>query len=437
MLSVRRGMRRSVLILSSAFLLVAVTPGATAADDPAVAHDDTATTTEDTAPIHIDVLANDTDADGGPFVVTGVSGGTRGTSSVGAGGADVIYATHTDEFGVDVITYTITGGSSATITVEIEPVNDPPDAVDDNFEVVGGWGPQPVRALANDTDDSYELSYVTTSTSAHGTVTIYPDNPWLWYQPTSGYFGPDSFTYTISDGNGGTDTATVSLQVVPDTEAPIAFAPWVQLIKKPIGSSTAATRVYWRIPDVNFGSGLASQQLQVSVNGGTYTNVQLPKPSGGEVIDRVTQILRVDRTYQYRLRATDRAGNVSDWAIDQPFIVKRFQENTSLATYAGHWSRSYQSNASGGAVYRTSQAGASVTFTFNGTDFAIVATTTPTSGTAKLNFTNQLVNFRSSTNRWHQVVWAFHFGHTTARHTITLTATGNGRVDVDAFAVLR
>jgi hypothetical protein len=152
-------------------------------------------------------------------------------------------------------------------------------------------------------------------------------------------------------------------------------------------------------------------------------------------LDRVTQILHIDRTYQYRLRAVDRAGNVGEWAVANPFTVKRFQETTSLATYIGSWRRSFQSNASGGAVLRSSQAGAKVTFTFKGTNVAIVATMTPTSGSARIG--GQLVSFRASSNRWRQVVYAHRLGPTPSLHTGTIEVVGNGRVDIDAFVVLR
>jgi PKD repeat protein len=42
------------------------------------------------------------------------------------------------------------------------------------------------------------------------------------YEPDADYFGPDSFTYTISDGNGGSDTATVSITVTEVNDAPVA-----------------------------------------------------------------------------------------------------------------------------------------------------------------------------------------------------------------------
>ena len=37
----------------------------------------------------------------------------------------------------------------------------------------------------------------------------------FFYRPNAGFTGTDSFDYTISDGNGGADTATVTITVNP------------------------------------------------------------------------------------------------------------------------------------------------------------------------------------------------------------------------------
>ena len=42
------------------------------------------------------------------------------------------------------------------------------------------------------------------------------------YTPAANFIGTDSFTYTISDGNGGTDTATVNVTVTPVNDNPDA-----------------------------------------------------------------------------------------------------------------------------------------------------------------------------------------------------------------------
>ncbi|MFV8282870.1 cadherin-like domain-containing protein, partial [Christiangramia marina] len=56
---------------------------------------------------------------------------------------------------------------------------------------------------------------------ANGTVTI-DENGVVTYTPDENFNGTDSFDYTISDGNGGTDTATVTVIVGAENDAPIA-----------------------------------------------------------------------------------------------------------------------------------------------------------------------------------------------------------------------
>lgn len=70
-----------------------------------------------------------------------------------------------------------------------------------------------IDVLTNDSDpDGDTLSVTQVSTPSNGAVTINPDFT-VTYNPALGYEGSDSFTYTVDDGTGGTDTATVSLTV--------------------------------------------------------------------------------------------------------------------------------------------------------------------------------------------------------------------------------
>ncbi len=87
-----------------------------------VATDDTAETGEDTA-VTIDVLANDTDADGDTLSIASVTQGTNG--SVTEDGTSVIYTPNTGWSGSDSFTYTVTDGNGGTdtaaVTVTVNP----------------------------------------------------------------------------------------------------------------------------------------------------------------------------------------------------------------------------------------------------------------------------------------------------------------------------
>ena len=95
-------------------------------------------------------------------------------------------------------------------------VNHNPDAVNDAATVAEDSGANTIDVLANDSilPDTGETLTVTGFThGTHGTVVITNAGANLTYAPAPDYFGADSFTYTISDGNGGTDTATVDVTV--------------------------------------------------------------------------------------------------------------------------------------------------------------------------------------------------------------------------------
>lgn len=65
---------------------------------------------------------------------------------------------------------------------------------------------------ANDTDaDADSLTITAVGSAAHGT-TVFTETS-VSYTPNSGYYGSDSFTYTISDGRGGTASSTVTVTV--------------------------------------------------------------------------------------------------------------------------------------------------------------------------------------------------------------------------------
>jgi hypothetical protein len=96
----------------------------TCVDDLPTAIDDQVNVDEDTVNNAISVMANDTDIDGGPINITGVGAASFGSAIVN--GAVIEYTPNANYCGTDSFTYSLNGGSSATVNVAVDCVNDQP-----------------------------------------------------------------------------------------------------------------------------------------------------------------------------------------------------------------------------------------------------------------------------------------------------------------------
>jgi hypothetical protein len=185
---------------------------------------DTPTVLEDGS-VLITAAANDADVDGNldPASASVAVPPSNGTV-VDNGDGTFTYSPDPDYSGTDSFTYTIcdSGGlcDTGTVTVTVDPVNDDPIAGADTFAL-----PEDTVAsldvLANDTDpdgDPLVISGFDATSAAGGLVSC--DAASCTYTPAPDYSGPDSFTYTVDDGNGGTDTVTVTLNVAGVNDGP-------------------------------------------------------------------------------------------------------------------------------------------------------------------------------------------------------------------------
>jgi hypothetical protein len=180
------------------------------------AANDSATTQQET-PVTVNVLANDSDPDGDTLTVSSVTQGAHGMVTDNHDGT-LTYTPNTGFYGADSFVYNITDGrngtASATVNITVNRVvqNAPPDAVDDAATTTENT-PVNVNVLANDSDPNGDALTVTGSShGSNGTVTN-NNNGTLTYTPNPGFVGSDQFTYTVSDGKGGTDTAKVTVIV--------------------------------------------------------------------------------------------------------------------------------------------------------------------------------------------------------------------------------
>ncbi|MFT5526162.1 MAG: hypothetical protein ACI9HK_004135 [Pirellulaceae bacterium] len=199
-----------------------------AVNDSPVGNNDTRSTNEDeqldlTA---ANLLQNDTDIDGNQLVLSGVAG--TDVQLFGAGNSAFVRYTPADNFfGTHSFTYTLSDGNSgtatATVTVNVSSVNDPPTLGNDSATVLEDSTANPILVLANDSfapDTGESLSILSATTPSHGSVSIFATT--IHYTPIADFAGNDSFGYTVSDGIGGTESATVSVTVSGINDPPTA-----------------------------------------------------------------------------------------------------------------------------------------------------------------------------------------------------------------------
>ncbi|MFK7835564.1 MAG: tandem-95 repeat protein [Sulfitobacter sp.] len=178
-------------------------------DEAPTAVDDTAETPEDT-PVTVDVLDNDTDPQDDPLSIREASiPEEQGTVEIVD---DELVFTPAENFnGPAEITYVVEdpdgNADEGTVTVNVTPVNDAPEAVDDE-DTTEINTPITVNLIENDSDPEDDTLTVTEATvpADQGTIVNNGDGTAL-FTPAMDFVGEATISYTIDDGNGGTDSA--------------------------------------------------------------------------------------------------------------------------------------------------------------------------------------------------------------------------------------
>jgi VCBS repeat-containing protein len=201
--------------------------------------------------ISINVLANDTDPDlpNDHLAITGLGDPAHGSVSVANG--EVVYTPDANYNGADSFTYTVTDDygatDTATVYLNVAPVNDRPSAVNDSVtvledhtatgNVISGAG---AEHPGQDTDIDGDSLTVTRFTvqgdaathaageTAHidgvGDLVINADGSYS-FTPAADYDGDvPTATYTVTDGNGGYASADLTIDITPvdDNTPPMA-----------------------------------------------------------------------------------------------------------------------------------------------------------------------------------------------------------------------
>jgi hypothetical protein len=194
----------------------------TGVNDAPTAGNDAVVIAEDQA-ITLEVRSNDADIDEDPLSVDAVTQAAHGAVAVVTSGPDagkVTYTPSADYVGSDSFTYTISDGHGGTavgtVTVAVTGVNDAPAATNDTA-TTGLETAVVLDVRSNDTDpDADPMIVISVGAPANGTAELLTSGAGaglVSYTPNAGFIGADSFTYAITDGNGGTATATVMVSV--------------------------------------------------------------------------------------------------------------------------------------------------------------------------------------------------------------------------------
>jgi 6-phosphogluconolactonase (cycloisomerase 2 family) len=138
----------------------------------------------------------------------------------------LLYRVSNDFIGVDNVSYTLKSAKydiSSSATVSIQVVNIPPEAVDDNYNVLSGEVAV-LDIILNDSDENgvIDSNSIQIATSPiYGRLSMEPAGK-VSYTSNSAYVGNDSFTYKIKDNNGdfSKELATVSIFVKSQSTQP-------------------------------------------------------------------------------------------------------------------------------------------------------------------------------------------------------------------------
>ncbi|MCG8606422.1 Ig-like domain-containing protein, partial [bacterium] len=173
------------------------------------------------------VLGNDSDIEGDSLSVSGSETPANGSLVLDPDGS-FVYIPHPNFNGADTLAYTISDGNggqaTAHLILNVNPLNDAPVAADDLFDVVEDDTLRVVSpgVLANDTDgESDPLTATLLGSPTKGSITLNSVGDFV-YSPAPDSNGLDHFTYLLSDGNGGSDTASVMITVHAINDPPVA-----------------------------------------------------------------------------------------------------------------------------------------------------------------------------------------------------------------------
>jgi hypothetical protein len=186
-----------------------------------------------------------------------------------------------------------------------------------------------IDVLSNDTDiEGDTLSVAGVTEPQNGTVAINDDGT-VTYKARPGFTGADSFGYTVSDGNGGTDTGTVAVGVISENAGAVAAVFDSVEGDLNIGSVFAMKTITGNIIDLEtLSTGGAAYQYS-----GTVTEVKIKVSDQGKniVVNGIEIALKTDLTYVFTGNILAVLANRNPNAVQTSWWISISGQNISIS----------------------------------------------------------------------------------------------------------
>lgn len=325
--------------------------------------------------------------------------------------------------------------ASDTITVVVTDSTAPVTLATPSIPIAaGGWYKASVTLSLSASDHIggsgvREITYSATGATTIASTTIAGSSTSILF----GRPGETLLSVSARDEAGNVE-ATQNISIRIDKLNPSATVPLHELITGSlVGSSNVPLRIAWASSDDR--SGVYRVSVGIERNG-VFSQFPATPVAIGErnVWANLGQSMRV------RARASDYAGRISAWSTSAPFTTSLHDDTSpDIALTGGTWSTTINSRYAGGSTAFASEVGSTATFTFSGTSIGLVSATGPHRGRAEIRIDGILIetiDLRATTLVTKQLVFTANNLDPSTTHTISVTAIGSGRIDVDGFVVI-